>query len=185
MNVTITLGGLLIGLAILVRQFLPWIWKALPGLKAKRGGKPGGEPHPDASGKLDAHEHIPFGIGTLVGMLAIASTGGLLGKSAGWIVQGSNKIGDTALHQGTASASTSVTRHASTQLADTGSMVALLLVVGVAVLWKVIDKARRRQMFSGVWCGSTLGLSAGAAGLLGSVIIPTANNIGGFLAGKM
>lgn len=182
MNVTITLGGLLVGLILILRQFLPGAWTHLAKGKRSKGGDPTEAP---AGGKFNLREHIPFIVGTTLGMLAISCPGGIVGTIAAKILQGSNKAGDVALHSGAGGTSTEVTRHAAATMTQYGAMVTLLLVAAVLVLRKILDKTHKKQMFAGVWCGSTLGLSAGAAGLLGAVLIPAANQLGQLLGGQL
>lgn len=179
MTVTITLGGLLVGLVLILRQFLPATWALL---KLRAGAKRGGG-HEDhiAPARFNLREHIPFLIGATLGMLAISCPGGIIGTIAAKIVGFSNTAGDKVLASGAGGATTSVTRHATAAMSQYGAMVTMLLVAAVVIMRKILDKTHKRQMFSGVWCGSTLGLSAGAAGLLGTVLIPAANQVGAFL----
>lgn len=184
MTVPITLGGLLIGLILLLRQFLPATWAMLK-MKASKGGKGGGDHDGNAApGRFNLREHVPFLLGATLGMLAISCPGGIIGTIAAKIVGFSNTAGDKVLASGAGGASTSVTRHAATAMTQYGGLVTVLLVAAVIILRKILDKAHKRQMFSGVWCGSTLGLSAGAAGLLGTVLIPAANQLGAFIGGQ-
>lgn len=177
MSITITLGGLLVGLVLLLRQFLPNAWTLL---KVKAGRKGDGDA-PAAGGKFNLREHVPFILGAILGMLAIACPGGIIGTIAGKIAGFSNAAGDKVLSSGAGGATTSVTRHATATMTQYGAMVTVLLVAAVIIIRKSLDKTHKKQMFSGVWCGSTLGLSAGAAGLLGTVLIPAANQLGAFL----
>lgn len=179
MSVTITLGGLLVGLVLILRQFLPSVWKYLPLIKNK--GKNGSLGEVPTGGKFNIREHVPFLLGMILGMLAISCPGGIIGTIAAKIVGYSNTAGDKVLATGAGGATTSVTRHAVVTMSQYGAMVTVLLVAAVVIIRKGLDKTHRRQLGSGVWCGSTLGLSAGAAGLLGTVLIPAANQVGAFL----
>jgi hypothetical protein len=180
-TVTTSLGGLFIGLVLLLRQFLPAVWAAA----MKKIGRPGGDhDHHHGTGKFNIRDHAPFVLGTILGMLAIACPGGVLGTIAGHIVGFSNAIGDKVLAAGSGGATTSVTRHAAATLTQYGGMVTALLVGAVLILRKILDKRAKNQMASGVWCGCTLGLSAGAAGLTAAVLIPAANQLGVLLGGQ-
>jgi len=180
-TVTITLGGLLVGLILILRQFLPATW-ALLKLKAGKGGKGGDDGA--APARFNIREHVPFLLGATLGMLAISCPGGIIGTIAAKIVGFSNTAGDKVLTSGAGGATTAVTRHATATLNQYGAVVTVLLLAAVIILRKVLDKTHRKQLGSGVWCGSTLGLSAGAAGLLGTVLIPAANQLGQFLGGQ-
>jgi hypothetical protein len=182
-NVTITLGGLLVGLVLILRQFLPATW-ALLKLKA---GKSHGHHHDQenaAPARFNIREHVPFLLGAIVGMLAIACPGGFIGIAAAKIVGISNTAGDKVLAAGAGGSTTAVTRHATATMTQYGALVTVLLVAAVIILRKLLDKRMRGQLGSGLWCGSTLGLSAGAAGLLGSVLIPAANQLGHLIGGQ-
>ncbi|MGA5820840.1 hypothetical protein ACPC54_23605 [Kitasatospora sp. NPDC094028] len=179
MNVTITLGGLFIGLVLILRQFLPDAWGAV-----MKGG--GGAAQPGvASGKFTLRAHAPFLIGTTVGMLAISCPGGLIGTLAAKAVGISNTVGDKVVSGGVGAAATSVTRHAATAVTPFGGLITVLAVVAVIILRKTLDKRAKGQMFSGVWAGSTLGLSAGAAGITATVLIPLVNQAGALIGGQL
>jgi hypothetical protein len=179
-NATVTLGGLVVGLILLMREFLPVAWQ----LVGKRGGSvkldKGEAP---ASKGFDVRAHAPFLGGLAIGMLAISSPGGIIGTTAARILGLSNTIGDKALATGTGAASTAVTRHAAAHVTPAGAVITLLLIAGVIILRKSLPKPARKQLIAGLWCGATLGLSSGAAGLTGSVLIPAANQLGAALGG--
>jgi hypothetical protein len=185
-NVTVTLGSLCIGLILLMREFLPVVWP----LVTKKGGGAAvkltkGEAAPATGKSFDVRAHIPFLLGLTIGMLAISCPGGIIGQIAAKVLGVSNAIGDKALTSGTGSAVTAVTRHAATQLAAGGAVVTVLLVVAVIILRKSMPKPARKQLIAGLWCGITLGLSSGAAGITGSVLIPAANQFGAALGGTL
>lgn len=179
MNVTITLGGLAVGLVLILRQFLPDAWAAL----MKKGGGPteGGA----SASKFNLRAHVPFLIGTTVGMLAISCPGGIIGTLAAKAVGISNTVGDKVVSSGVGATATSVTRHAAATVTPFGGLVTFLAVVAVILLRKTLNKQAKGQMFSGVWAGSTLGLSAGAAGLTATVLIPLVNQAGALLGGQL
>lgn len=186
MNATVTLGGLVVGLILLMREFLPVAWATVG---ARRGGggavklEKGGAPA--ASKGFDVRAHLPFLGGLVIGMLAISCPGGIIGTTAARILGLSNTLGDKALSTGTGAAATAVTRHAGTQVTAPGAVITLLLIAGVIILRKALPKQARRQLLAGIWCGVTLGLSSGAAGLTGSVLIPAANQLGAALGGAV
>jgi hypothetical protein len=174
---TITLGGLVVGITLLLREFLPVAWAALGKGKA---GKGDGEA---TAGKFDPKAHIPFFAGTGVGMLAISTPGGIIGTIAAKILGISNAVGDKALAAGVDGGSVSVTRHGAGTLSIYGSAVVLLLVIAIIILRKKLAKPQRRQLGSGLWCGVTLGLSSAAAGLTAAVLIPAVEQLGHALGG--
>lgn len=181
MTVPITLGGLLVGLILIMRQFLPATW-ALLKLKASGKGKSGDEAA--APTRFNIREHVPFLLGATLGMLAISCPGGIIGTIAAKIVGFSNAAGDKVLTTGAGGGTTTVTRHAAVTMTQYGAMVTVLLVAAVIILRKILDKTHKKQLSTGVWCGATLGLSAGAAGLLGTVLIPAANQLGQLIGGQ-
>jgi hypothetical protein len=177
------MGGLVVGLILLMREFLPVLWAMIG---AKRGA---GKVHMEkgeapAPGKgFDVKAHLPFLGGLTIGMLAISCPGGIIGTIAAKVLGLSNTLGDKALTTGTGAAATAVTRHAATQITPAGGVVTLLLIAAVVILRKTLPKPARQQLLAGLWCGVTLGLSSGAAGLTGSVLIPAANQLGAALSG--
>jgi hypothetical protein len=175
---TITLGGLVVGLTLIMREFLPVAWAAIG--KGKAGKGDGDAP---ASGKFDPKAHVPFFAGTGVGMLAISTPGGIIGAIAAKVLGISNALGDKALAAGVGGATTSVTRHGAAQLSIYGSAVVLLLVIAIIILRKKLAKPQKRQLGAGLWCGVTLGLSSAAAGLTASVLIPAVEQLGHALGG--
>lgn len=175
MNVTITLGGLFIGLLLIVRQFAPAGWAAF----AKKGGGDGGH------SKFNLRDHAPFLAGTTIGMLVISMPGGILGQIAAKIVGVSNTVGDKVVSGTTGAAAAAVNRSAPATMTAFGAIITLLLVAAVVFLRKHLEKRARGQMFAGVWCGTTLGLSAGAAGLTAAVLIPLVNQAGQLIGGQL
>lgn len=175
---TITLGGLVVGLTLIMREFLPVAWAAIGKGKASKGDSDG-----PAGGKFDPKAHLGFFAGAVVGMLAISTPGGIIGVIAAKMLGISNALGDKALSAGVGGASVSVTRHGAAQLSLYGSAVVLLLVIGLLILRKRFAKPQRRQLGAGLWCGVTLGLSSAAAGLTASVLIPAVEQLGHALGG--
>lgn len=149
MNVTITLGGLLVGLILILRQFLPATWSLLK----MKAGKKGGEHHEGtAPARFNIREHTPFLLGTTLGMLAIACPGGIIGTIAAKIVGVSNMVGDKALQSGAGGGTTSVTRHAVTAMSQYGQLITVLLVAASSSCGR--SSTRRTASSSPEACGA-------------------------------
>lgn len=177
---TVTLGGLGVGAALLIREFAPNGWNHLMRSKGKGGGE-----QTESTGGFNIRAHIPFLLGAALGMLAISVPGGFIGTAAGHILGISNSLGDKLLSAGTGGHTTAATRHAAQTMDQYGSLVVALLVFAVFVLRKTLAKPHRKALRFGVWCGCTLGLSAGAAGLTASVLIPIAEQLGHALGSQV
>lgn len=176
----VTLGGLGVGAALLIREFAPNAWGHLMRSKGKGGGE-----QADSAGGFNIRAHVPFLLGAALGMLAISVPGGFIGSMAGHILGISNSIGDKVLSSGAGGATTAATRHAAQTMDQYGSLIVVLLVFAVFVLRKTLAKPHRKAMRFGIWCGCTLGLSAGAAGLTASVLIPLAEQLGHALGSQV
>ncbi|NUS14550.1 MAG: hypothetical protein HOY69_24650 [Streptomyces sp.] len=180
MNVTITLGGLFVGLVLIVRQFAPAAWAAIA-KKGKGASVEGGAP----GGKFNIRDHLGFLVGATIGMLVISMPGGVLGQMAAKVVGISNSVGDKVVSGASGAAAAAVNRAAPTAMTAFGTIVTLLLVAAVFFLRKHLEKRVKGQMFAGIWCGTTLGLSAGAAGLTAAVLIPLVNQAGQLIGGQL
>jgi hypothetical protein len=149
--------------------------------KAGKGGDSGG----DTGGKFNIKAHITWLLGAAVGMLAISCPGGISRTAAGKMLGLSNTIGDKLLSSGTGGHTTAATRHAVEVMDDYGALVVLLLIAGVLILRKALPQQQKSKLGWGVWAGCTLGLSAGAAGLTGTVLVPLAEQLGHALGGAV
>lgn len=186
MNATVTLGGLAVGIVLHVREFGPGIWAAA----MKKAGKSGpptakGDGDAEAKGKFDIKAHVPYLLGDAIGMLAITCPGGFIGKGAEKILGISNSIGNKALSSGVGGEQVAAAQHAAHTLDQYGSMVVLILVASLFLLRKALPKPQRKQLAAGCWSGATVGLSAGAAGIAGAVLVPLAQQIGHALGGQL
>ncbi|WP_130799772.1 hypothetical protein [Streptomyces otsuchiensis] len=151
----LTIGGAAIGLMLLGIALHHW-WK----------------------GKRDPKDLIPSAEGVAAGVLATLCTGGLIGGAAGWIAGGANAAGGFAMGAA-AGAEDGVIAGAEMPPLSPGG--AVLVVVGIVVLCVAIKgapKAQRRRILGGVIVGATLGLTAGAAAILGGTLVPIVNSIG-------
>nr|BEK68833.1 hypothetical protein KPHV_60600 [Kitasatospora purpeofusca] len=177
MTVTVGLGALLVGLALLLRQFLPATWAVV----MKKGGGGGGTA---TATKFDWREHAPFAIGFCIGALAISLPGGLIRTVAAKILGISNGVGGKIVSGGAGGTGHDVQHTVGKSMTATGALVTVLLIVALFILRKTLDKAARQQLMYGALAGITLGLSAGASGLTDSVLIPGVNQIGAAIGGK-
>lgn len=177
MTVTVGLGALFVGLALMVKQFLPVVWA----IAVKKGGGDGAAP---GAGKFDWRQHAPFGIGFCIGALAISLPGGIIRTIAAKILGISNGVGGKVVSGGSGGTGHDVQHQVGGNMTALGALVTVLLVFALFVLRKTLDKAARQQLMAGAIAGITLGLSAGASGLTDSVLIPGVNQLGAAIGGK-
>jgi hypothetical protein len=179
---TVTLGGLAVGIVLHIREFGPGLWATV----VKKAGKTSlTKGDGETPGKFDIKAHTPYLIGDGIGMLAIAVPGGFIGNIAGKILGISNSLGDKVLSAGAGSPTVAATRAAAHTMDSYGSLVVLLLIATVIVLRKSMPKPQRKQLLTGIWSGSTIGLSAGAAGITAAVLIPVAQQLGHAIGGQL
>ncbi|MEV7154890.1 hypothetical protein AB0N77_09725 [Streptomyces misionensis] len=141
---TLTLGGLLAALLVLVANLHPWY----------RGGR-------------EMRQLAAFGKGFTGAACAAACPGGILGwahSHAGGIANGAGQQAGSAA-TGTTAAS-SLTRGQLTGLSATGAVVVVVAVVLVVLAYKAAGKADKRRIVGGFFVGSVLLLTAGVAGAL-------------------
>ncbi|AZM46585.1 hypothetical protein DMB38_12860 [Streptomyces sp. WAC 06738] len=154
---SLTVGGLGVGLAILGVNLWKW-WKS-----------PGRDPK----------ALLPFAAGLSLGALATLCAGGLLGVLAGWTAGLNNKAGEVAVPGATGTSSGAVARGSMGALTSGGALLVFLLAVAYVVAWRAANKELKRKLLGGWWSGATLSLSAGAAGILASTLVPLVNDAGG------
>jgi len=180
-NTTVTLGGVVFGTALHIREFAPAAWATL----MKKTGKGDGAPAADSGGKFNIKAHVPFLAGDAIGILAISCPGGIIGNAAGRVLGFSNAIGDKVLSSGAGGHTVAATRHAAQVMDDYGAAIVVLLIVTVFVLRKALPKPHKRQLGAGLWSGATLGLSSAASGLAGAALVPLAEQLGHALGGAV
>ncbi|MEW2302004.1 hypothetical protein AB0958_18860 [Streptomyces sp. NPDC006655] len=141
---TLTLGGLLAALLVLVANLYPWY----------RGGR-------------DMKMLAPFGKGCGAAALAAACPGGILGwthKHTGGVANGAGEgVGSaaTGTHSGN-----DLTSGQLVGLGATGAVIVAIAVFLVFLAYKQAGKADRRRIVGGFFVGSSLTLTAGVAGAL-------------------
>lgn len=151
---TLSIGGLGLALAILIANLRPW-WK----------------------GSRDPKQLLPFGHGFAVGALATICSGGLLGLLASCSAGAANTAGRRAVPGTTGTSDGSIAHASLGQLTPGGGLMVFLLAVGLVLAWKSTEKKEKKRMAGGAFCGTTLCLTAGVAGLLGW--LPTTVNTSG------
>ncbi|MFI9339986.1 hypothetical protein ACIG0D_01720 [Streptomyces sp. NPDC052773] len=141
---TLTLGGLLLALIILVCNLYPW-WR----------------------GNREMKMLAAFGKGNAAGVCAAMCPGGILG----WVHSRSGTVGNgigertSEATTGTASGQ-SLTTGQLVGLGSTGAAVVVLAVLVVVLAYKEAGKKDKRRILGGAYVGSTFCLTAGVAGAL-------------------
>ncbi|MFE9448317.1 hypothetical protein [Streptomyces sp. NPDC006739] len=141
---TLTLGGLLAALLVLVANLHPWY----------RGGR-------------EMKHLAAFGKGFFAAACAAACPGGLLGwahNHTGGIANGAGQRAGSAA-TGTTPGS-GLTRGQLTGLSATGAVVVVVAVFLVALAYKTAGKTDKRRIVGGFFVGSVFLLTAGVAGAL-------------------
>jgi hypothetical protein len=161
---TVTLGGSVLGLGLVVLRLGTW-W---PGTRALRKNAP---------------EHIrhvlPFLYSWCFGALLIMCSGGVLSWVADAVLWTGNWAGDAALVWGIGGASEHVTRGGAQVLTNGGHAVVLLMCFVLAVLFKrgTVDS---RHVWHGVVSGVLLGLCDGLPSRLVVSLASLVNLMGGW-----
>ncbi|WP_438478975.1 hypothetical protein [Streptomyces asiaticus] len=160
MNVTLTAGGILVGLAPLVWYGARW---AKANLKSKT---------------KNWKELIPLVYGFTLGILGAMCVGGLLGKLFGRVRQTSNAIGNKALGTTTGADDAAVAGAHVQPLTVGGSIVVVLAFLALLAIWKKIDKDDVRMIGAGSFSGCTVGTTAGIGGTGALALVPAVNSLG-------
>lgn len=141
---TLTLGGLLAALLVLIANLHPW-W----------------------TGNREMKMLAPFGKGFAAAACAAACPGGLLGwahSRAGTVANGAGER-TGAVTTGTSSAS-GITSGQLVGLGATGAVIAVAVVFLVCLAYKAAGKKDKKRIIGGAFVGSVLLLTAGVAGAL-------------------
>lgn len=117
----------------------------------------------------DPKNLIHFGSGFALGGLATICTG-LLGVLAGWSAGIGNTAGRSAVSSSTGTGKATLVHGSAGQLTPGGAIVTFLLAVGFVVAWRAASKVIRRRLLGGFFCGSTLVITVGVAGLFVHVV---------------
>lgn len=141
---TLTLGGLLAALIILIANLHPW-W----------------------TGNREMKQLASFGKGFAGAACAAACPGGLLGWAhtrTGTVANGAGER--TSAVAAGATTTDTVTRGQLVGLGTTGAVVAVLVVFLIALSYKAAGKKDQKRILGGAFVGSVLLLTAGVAGAL-------------------
>jgi hypothetical protein len=117
----------------------------------------------------DPKNLVHFGSGFALGGLATIC-GGLLGVLAGWSVGAGNAAGKSAVSSTTGAAKDAMHHGTAGTLTPGGAIVTFLLAVGFVVAWRAASKVIRRRLAGGFFCGTTLVVTVGVAGLFVHVV---------------
>lgn len=119
------------------------------------------------TGKRDPKDLAHFGQGFALGALATACSGGILGWLATCAPGAANAGGDKGVSGLTGiSPSTPLTRGSIGSLTAEGAVIVALATFVVVLSWKAAKKDEKKRLAGGAFCGSTLCITAGIAGLL-------------------
>ncbi|MBQ1122623.1 hypothetical protein [Streptomyces sp. B15] len=144
MNVTITLGGVAVALGILWLNIRPW-------LKSGR----------------DPKALLPYASGAGLGSLATICVGGALGWGAAGIAGLAGRAGDKGIATTTGTGSSAMATGRMGTLTPEGGVVTVLLLIGVAAVFKASGKKDKRRIIGGFVTFAILGFLPGVAALLG------------------
>lgn len=118
-------------------------------------------------GSRDPKDLSHFGQGFTLGALATACAGGLLGWVAGCAPGVANSGGQKGVSGLTgASPSSPLARGSIGSLTEEGAVVVTLFAVLVLFSWRAAKKDEKKRLGGGMFCGMTLCITAGIAGLL-------------------
>jgi hypothetical protein len=141
-NTALTVGGL--GVSLAATGIYGWKWWK--------------------TGTRKPADLAPFAGSYLLGGLATMCAG-VIGLLAGWTALLGNGLGKHAVTGAAGGQADAVNRGTAGVLTPGGHLVAFLFFVGFVVAWKAATKAMKRQLWWGWFCGSTMTLTVGVAGL--------------------
>jgi hypothetical protein len=142
---TLTLGGLLAALLILVANLYPWY-----------------------TGGREMKQLSSFGKGFAAAACAAACPGGILGWAHRHTGSAANGAGERAAATATgASSGNGLTTGQLVGLGSTGAVIVVLAVFLIGLSYKAAGKKDKRRIIGGFFVGSVLLLTAGVAGALG------------------
>ncbi|WP_262702025.1 MULTISPECIES: hypothetical protein [Streptomyces] len=157
---TLTAGGILVGLAPLVWYGVRW---GKANLKSKT---------------KNWKELLPLVYGFALGILGAMCVGGLLGRLFGRVRQASNAVGDKALGSTTGADAAPIAGAHVQPLNTGGAIVVVLAFLALVSIWKKIGKDDVRMIGSGAFSGSTVGTTAGIGGTGALALVPAVNSLG-------
>ncbi len=110
-----------------------------------------------------------FGSGFVLGGLGTIC-GGLLGVFAGWFAVAGNTAGRSAVSSTTGAAKSAMNHGHAGTLHPGGAIVTFLLLIGFVIAWRAAPKQIRWRLVGGFFCGATLVITVGVAGLFVHVV---------------
>ena len=167
----VTYGGVTVGLSLLGYELTLW-WPGLNSLKK--------DPIRQASRLL------PFLLSWAYGCLTTLGIAGLIGTASSSILGLSNWLGDAALLWGVGEQPGQLAaRETFTPLSGPGACLVLILTAVFIAAVKKAGDGTRGELKRGVWCGITLGTSAGVAGFAAVPLAQAANWLGDNTYGRV
>ncbi|MGW0577083.1 hypothetical protein ACWD25_14160 [Streptomyces sp. NPDC002920] len=164
-------GRVIVGLCILIYQAVSWYL----GCKALKK-----DPVKHAS-KL-----LPLLLSWAYGCLTTLGVAGLIGTASSSILGLSDWLGDAALLWGVGEQpGQRAARETFTPLSGPGNCMVLILTAGFIAAMKKAGGETRSELKHGVWCGITLGTSAGGAGFAAVPLAQAANWIAANTYGRV
>lgn len=181
---SISSAGLALGIALLVAEHYTW-YRGAAAPAGGGGGKKGGAPAAPAGKALDPKALLPFWSGIVFGTLMVACPAGLLGTAAGVLRWGGNGISGTVMSALTGQDPQDVAAASAPALDTNGALVVTLVVLVLWLLRKKFGKPVKGKFKKGMWAGALLGIGSGVFAMIGQLVIPGANSIGGQIIGGL
>ncbi|MFD9569974.1 hypothetical protein ACFWBI_09030 [Streptomyces sp. NPDC059982] len=171
----LTGAGLAVGLSLLAVDHYTW-WKGSGGGAAAAGG--------GASAK-DIKALIPTWFGIAYGVLMVGCPAGALGIISGMLRWGGNTFGGFVMSAFTGQTAPTVASASAPTLTWEGALVVTALTLTLWALRKKFPQETRRKFKRGVWIGSLLTIGTGVFVYLGTLVVPTVNELGAQLLGSV
>ncbi|MEU9000520.1 hypothetical protein [Streptomyces sp. NPDC048551] len=164
----LTGAGLAVGLSLLAVDHYTW-WKGSGGGAAAAGG--------GASGK-DIKALIPTWFGIAYGVIMVGCPAGALGIIGGVLRWGGNTAGGALMGFFTGQKAGTVATASAPTLTWEGALVVTALTLTLWSLRKKFPAEARRKFKRGVWIGCLLTIGTGVFAYLGTLVIPSVNEVG-------
>ncbi|MFF8716176.1 hypothetical protein ACF07T_32795 [Streptomyces sp. NPDC015184] len=169
---TLTSAGLAVGIGLLAVEHFTW-WRGGGGGKGAAAAEGGGK-------AKDPMDLIPTWFGIAFGTLMVACPAGLLGYTSGFLRWGGNGIGGLIMSWMTGTDAQTVTNSSAPSLDHGGALVVTALVISLWLLRKKFPKATKGKFKKGVFIGVLLAIGTGIFAMIGDLVVPGANDIGGW-----
>ncbi|MER6607364.1 hypothetical protein ABT282_15980 [Streptomyces sp. NPDC000927] len=169
---TLTSAGLAVGIGLLAVEHVTW-WRGSGGGKGAAAAEGGGK-------AKDPMELIPTWFGIAFGTLMVACPAGLLGYTSGFLRWGGNGIGGLIMSWMTGTDAQTIANSSAPRLDHGGALVVTVLVISLWMLRKKFPKATRGKFKKGVFIGVLLAIGTGIFAMIGDLVVPGANDLGGW-----